>query len=333
MEVEEQLLCPLALVRESASFITSRATHVTLDQAALSSLAAEWLAAGLLVSPAFDREVHFVDESRPALTAQYLFVLDSLNWCFWPDAEAAPAPEEAFEYVNLAGGLRRAVEENPRVMDAAALSRLDGPGLRALLGFPRPLPCEEERARVLRQSAAALLEHFEGSAAKLVTAARGSASRLVSLLTAHFPAFRDHALFAGRQVYFYKRAQIFVADLHGAFDGAGLGAFTDISALTTFADYRVPVVLRKAGCLRYSTALAAAVDAKQEVPAGSAEECELRGATIQAVEVLRDALAAAAAADGLPLPTAVHVDWRLWELGEASRLTDAPHHRTRSVYY
>lgn len=39
--------------------------------------------------------------------------------------------------------------------------------------------------------------------------------------------------------------------------GKDLGAFSDIGALTMFADYRVPVVLRQMGILRYSSLLAA----------------------------------------------------------------------------
>lgn len=39
----------------------------------------------------------------------------------------------------------------------------------------------------------------------------------------------------GRQLFFYKRAQIFVGDLWGAFRGQGLGAFSDIDQLTMFA--------------------------------------------------------------------------------------------------
>jgi hypothetical protein len=57
-------------------------------------------------------------------------------------------------------------------------------------------------------------------------------------------------------VFLYKRAQIFVADLYGAFGGSGLGGFGDIGALTMFADYRVPVVLRLLGVLQYGPGLA-----------------------------------------------------------------------------
>lgn len=40
---------------------------------------------------------------------------------------------------------------------------------------------------------------------------------------------------SGRQLFFYKRAQIFVGDVWGAFHGTGLGCFHDIDQLTMFA--------------------------------------------------------------------------------------------------
>ena len=58
--------------------------------------------------------------------------------------------------------------------------------MRALLGWPCPLPVEEERARLLREVGSGLLVHFGGSAAALVAAADCSAGRLVELVTAHF---------------------------------------------------------------------------------------------------------------------------------------------------
>lgn len=42
-------------------------------------------------------------------------------------------------------------------------------------------------------------------------------------------------LFSCLQVFFYKRAQIFIGDLYGAFGGQGLGHFHDIGQLTMFA--------------------------------------------------------------------------------------------------
>ena len=63
---------------------------------------------------------------------------------------------------------------------------------------------------------------------------------MLDILTANFINFQDHAIYKGRQVYFYKRAQILIADLYGAFMGKSYGAFSDIDQLTMFPDYRVP---------------------------------------------------------------------------------------------
>lgn len=43
-------------------------------------------------------EVHICDTSRPELTAQYLLVVDALNFCFWQDPQ--------LEYADLAGGIK-----------------------------------------------------------------------------------------------------------------------------------------------------------------------------------------------------------------------------------
>lgn len=100
--------------------------------------------------------------------------------------------------------------------------------------------------------------------------------------------FRDHSLYKGHQVFLYKRAQIFTADLWGAFKGKGYGNFYDISSITIFADYIIPAVLRNLGVLKYSSALSNTIDSKKEIGSGSEEEVEIRACTIHAVEKMRE---------------------------------------------
>jgi hypothetical protein len=104
----------------------------------------------------------------------------------------------------------------------------------------------------LQEIGAVLLHSFHGQCSELIQAAQHSASSLVLLVSSFFPGFRDSAVYSlppssARQVFFYKRAQIFVGDLWGAFQGQGLGFFHDIHKLTCFADYRVPQLLRSLG--------------------------------------------------------------------------------------
>ena len=99
------------------------------------------------------------------------------------------------------------------------------------------------------------------------------------------------------------------------------------------ADYRVPVVLREEGVLRYAPALAGAVDGRCELAAGGQEEVEIRAATVEAVERLSQRLAAQGRHGEAAALNSVVCDWALWEQGERNVASHRPHHRTLTVYY
>ncbi|XVE82915.1 hypothetical protein DITRI_Ditri16bG0043500 [Diplodiscus trichospermus] len=224
--------------------------------------------------------IHYFDNGP--LTVQYLLVLDALNFCFWPDKD--------LHYDNFAKGLKEALLNDKSAFDADHLQKYTGPQLRELLKWPRPLPLEEERVRLLHEVGFELERSFEGKASKLVESCGKSAAKLVALLTRNFPGFRDHSVYKGHQVFLYKRAQIFAADLWGAFKGQRYGEFNDISSITMFADYIVPAVLQQLGVLKYSSTLANTIKASSEIGAGTEEEVELRACSIYAVEKMRELL-------------------------------------------
>jgi hypothetical protein len=105
--------------------------------------------------------------------------------------------------------------------------------------------------------------------------------------------------------------------------------------LTTFADYRVPQVLREYRILEYSDRLSGKVDGECELEAGGADEVSIRAATVTAVEwivqELRDRRGGEASSG--KCWTAVETDWFLWQLGERRRATMRPHHRVRTTFY
>ena len=165
----------------------------------------------------------------------------------------------------------------------------------------------------------------------------------------------------GKQVFFYKRAQILVGDLWAAFgrqtnftkssDDLGVPAsetrnhcnFPDISELTMFADYRVPQLLREEGLLVYAEELAKKVDEYVEIPSNSKEEVEIRSCTVQCVEMLLNAIKDHFLQDKdryhsdlkerVCKITSVELDWLLWQIGEGRCKIMKPHHRTLTVYY
>lgn len=269
---------------------------------------------------------HYRNKDDPVLTAQYVLVLDALNFCFWPVA--------SYEYAELAGSLKQTLENNPDAFSAKNLLTVTPEDVQRWLQ-PKDkqfehIPLVETRARLLQEVGRGLLRNFDGLAANLIRAAQGSAATLVDLVTSSFPGFRDHAVSRGEQVFFYKRAQIFVADVYLCFEGRGLGDFTDIRELTCFADYRLPQLMQHLGILQYDQDLLQRVLNKEELAAGSAQELEIRAATVQAVELMR---AEAQRVTQQPLLLSLQLDNLLWERGEAMLAELPPHHRTLTVYY
>jgi hypothetical protein len=313
-------------VLESTLPVVRAARHVSLDQTAIAAFADRLSREGLQ-RPAWRVEPHWWDGTER--TAQYVFVLDALNFCFWgePKWRVEYGGRLLDGYWALAACLRRAIENGTPVLEASYLAQMDIDQLHGLLAGEGELGLLSERADSLRQLGQLLLDRYQGQAANLVVQAEHSAVALVRRLVEEMPSFDDVAQYDGRAVRFYKRAQLLCSDLFGAYEGAGLGLFRDFEQLTAFADYKLPQVLRGAGLLVYDQHLAARVDALVELPAGSPEEVEIRAATVWAVEHLRQALL-----DRNVLFRAFEIDWALWQLGQQAE-SPQPCHRTRTVFY
>ncbi|KAJ1697476.1 hypothetical protein LUZ63_005988 [Rhynchospora breviuscula] len=303
-------------VRSTTAWVASHSSHVNIDSLEIEKVVDSMQGNIPVVEWDFEK-IHYFDNGP--LTVQYMFVLDALNFCFWPDKD--------LNYDHFAMGLKEALENDKSALDADHLQTYTGPELRKMLKWPRPLPSEEERVRLLHEVGQELERSFGGEAANLVKSSGNSAATLVKLIARHFPGFRDHALYKGRQIFLYKRAQIFVADLWGAFKGKSFGNFDDVNSITIFADYIVPAVLRQLGVLKYSSALCKMVDSDMEIVPGTEEEVELRACSIHAVEKMRELIKKKFGKQVL----SIEIDLWLWSYGV--RIPTLPHHRTLSIYY
>lgn len=307
-------------VRRAAWWVCRQARWVQLEEGGIRSLAHQLEELPL---PPWEGRYHFQGDEE--LTLRYLLALDALNFCFWPGKErwsvVGPEGERLTGYFALAWALRRLAEDSPDFFSPQRLLSLDERGVKVALG---PIPLLEARLRHLREVGRLLCQF--GSASSFFSLARGSCARLVELLTAHLPSFRDTACYRGRWVPFYKRAQILCADLYGAFSGEGPGDFFDLAWLTVFADYKLPQLLRARGALVLHPSLASRIDRGELLPAGSPWEVELRAATVAIGERLVELLAKL----GRPL-RAFEVDWMLWSLSQEK--LPFPHHRTLTSFY
>lgn len=307
--------------------LTKSSVHVRIDQKRIEQLC-ERLVKQEMKIPAWNYRYHFYDGGEK--TVAYLLVLDSLNFCFWgePRWEVKYEGESLSGYWALAASLKRAIEEGVPIMEAGYLAKISVDELREIFRGQEKIPLLGRRQEILEEIGSVLGERYDGLARRLVESAQRSAAKLVKTLVTDFPSFRDEARYRGRRVCFHKRAQIFVADLYGSFQGKSWGEFHDLETLTAFADYKLPQVLRHLGVLKYSHKLAEKVDQHEVLLAGSPEEVEIRANTIWAVELIRRALQEM----GKTL-RAFEIDWILWELGQRDEFKEKPHHRTLTIYY
>ena len=154
----------------------------------------------------------------------------------------------------MVAAVNRAMGEGRAMHDPAYYTTLTQDDLKHIFrsDTTSQMPLLEKRIEVLQEIGNILKEKFGGSFEGVLERAENSAVKLVEIVTETFPCFRDTAVYEGRSVAFYKRAQILVADLWMLYRGEGPGAFSDLDKLTMFADYRVPQTLAYMGALEYT---------------------------------------------------------------------------------
>lgn len=212
------------------------------------------------------------------------------------------------------------------VLSGSWMAQLTEEQLAEVLHGPRPIPLLAERVRVLNEIGAVLVERYDGRFSTFVAdcppRAYAGGAGLLERLTSEFEQFDDSSVLHGVPVRIDKLPQLAVWTLHRL----GLVALEDLDSLSVFADYIVPAALRAMRVLRYSPALAAAVDGGEIVPAGSDRENEIRVQTIVACAQLTDAINSRRSE---PVVNA-QVDYRFWA---AFHDLIRPHHLTITTRY
>ncbi|OJD12227.1 hypothetical protein AJ78_07132 [Emergomyces pasteurianus Ep9510] len=244
-----------------------------------------------------EHELH--PQTKDESTVDFIFTMDLLNFSFWSD-ETDESKQFAIEYRgkrwkgywSLVAALRRALDEEIPITSSDFWQNEDECTEEVLRHVFRSatdeeIPMFQERVECLREAGKVLYDKYLCSFTTCIEEANGSAAVLVNLLADNFPCFRDKTRFEGKEVRFYKRAQILVADLWACFRGKSYGKFHDIDKLTMFADYRIPQMLHTLGCLLYSPTLETHIRQRKQLPSGHKWETELRGTSIWCIELIR----------------------------------------------
>lgn len=253
----------------------------------------------------------------PESVAVFAICMNAINFGsgWWPTIRKRPGHSG---YATMAAGVTdRFVEQGP--WSTEELAAMDAATIAAVVGQDPEHPLMDQFAAALRDVGAHLQAEHDGRFLGLVEAADSIPDLAATFAT--WDAFADVSTYEGREVPFYKRAQLAAADLHRA----GVADLPGIGRLTAFADNLVPHVLRVDDVLQLDPDLIARIEAEELLVHGSPEEVELRAAAIHAVELL------AAATDGTLTPA--EIDSALWNRGRASRYKSLPRPRSRNTAY
>jgi hypothetical protein len=313
-------------IRAAARAVAETARFVRIDHERLPAYAASLSTAGL-PEPLYDTAHHV--RAEPETTVAFVVTLDAVNFGsgWFPLLQKRP---DMSGYFTIATALKERFERQGPLaaVDLAMITAADCAAIFGQADAPAPIrELMEHFATSLRDLGSLVERHYDGRFLHLVEAANGSAERFVRSLAA-IPSFRDVAFYDGRDIPFYKRAQLAAADLHLAFAGVGPGRFDDLDRLTIFADNVVPHVLRIDGVLRYDPELAAQIDREALSPAGSAAEIEIRACALDACERIVALLRPVE-----PDMTAQRLDYLLWNRGRQPIYKARPRHRSRSLFY
>lgn len=302
-------------VRDACRAVAEQAHHVRIDVEAIGPYAAGLAAAADVAG--LDPVAHFIEGDVEAVTA-FVLCLNAINFGsgWWPTVRKRPGRSG---YLTMASGLADRFRSHG-AWAATDLAEIEASELAEVLDQDPEHEILPLFAAALRDLASHVRDEVGGCFHRIVTDAGGSAVALATRL-AGWDCFFDVSRYAGREVPFFKRAQLTAADLHAA----GVGHFGDLHRLTAFADNLVPHVLSVDGVLELDSALAARIRAGELLEHDSPEEVELRACALHAIELL-------VAANEARL-TAAEIDMVLWNRGQQPRIKAHPRPRARTTAY
>lgn len=149
-------------------------------------------------------------------------------------------------------------------------------------------------------------------------------SNLFEFIVSNLNYFKDVSMYDGKEVLFYKRAQLLTSDILHVREKKEKAA-VDYSHLIGCADYKIPQVMRCYGMLEFSDSLSNKVDNKVEIEDGSIEEIEIRANTLKVIDYIYKKLD--------KKYSRMDINDFIWLLGQDKSKMTKPYHRTLTKHY
>lgn len=308
-------------IRKTAASVLKNSQFVSLNYKKLEIFAKE-------IKKRIDN-VELLDEwqfGKIKKSPQDIFILDTVNFCFW-----AKKGEKKWriEYPkgNILDGWKalvacfdRALGDKIPISDCEFLENITVDQVRKIFRSCNgtEIPLLQKRFEFLRQSAKVLRQKFGGDFNNLLKQADYDAIKIAKLIIKCLPSFRDESFLLGKKIKFYKRAQICAYDLSLLSNSR----IKNIDQLTVFADYKLPQIFRDFEILIYKKNLAEKIDNYVLLKKDSREEIEIRSATIIICDLISEEIGV----------SAVVAENAIWSFSQTHK-KKKPYHRILTTNY
>lgn len=317
-------------VREESKEIALQSKFITINYDAMTALAEKITEDDLHSN---DNGLWRYDTWSLEEQMNIILVFNSINYCFW-----AGKGEEKWNVIfdakkeDGSSALMRCVEEyffeDRSRLKAKSLKKFSEDDFVVLLKNSTSIPLFDERITCIQELGNVLETEFDGDFKNFYERSEYDAVKMVALLVEKFPRFNDYSLYLGKEIPFYKRAQLNAKMIHDLFIFNCEPGLKNLDKLTAFADYKVPQILRSLGILKYSPGLSEKIENYEIIEKDSLEEVEIRANTIHAIEEFKEILK-----PKFSFVTAAHIDHMLWWFSQTKTPDERPYHRTFTIAY
>jgi len=315
-------------VLETIPYVINNSVHVRINKEELDRFCQQ-IKKEDIIPTAWKTET-FYNKGSFEEQVNYIFIFNSLNFCFWSDERWKIYYKNKWHEGSSAlfASLTRALEEGNLILNPDFIKNLNEEKFEYILRGKNKIPLFNERLRILKENTSILRENFNSNFLNLIKKADYDCLKIVDILNDCFTSFDDKVKFKERTIYFNKRAQLVAKYSYELFKEFRKDELKNYSQLTGGAEYRNPAVLRYFKVLEYSKELSEKIDNKIEIPSGSEEEIEIRAFSIQAIEDIKEKLNKGGFSVSSP-----EIHTLIWFKGKTLPSDSKPHHRTLTIWY
>jgi hypothetical protein len=260
----------------------------------------------------------------------YWFLCDSQAFCFWGYTHKWTISYQGMKmdgWWALMASMQRVLDNQLPIFEGKYLANLTNSQAVEIFAGQPEIPLIQERIEILRKIGKQYIKSGIKFSEWLRIAPQDAVSLMLQIVEL-FPGFDDKANYNGKKIYFYKKAQLLVADINHLYKKWHKPEIKGISRLIGEADYKIPALLRDLGLLIYTDKLASRIDHREELKPGSGEEVEIRANMLWIIQLMLDHLRSK-----YPQLTASELDRILWFMSQDKSLIIHPYHLTKTVNY